>query len=540
MSKIVTCSAEAISHAAPASLPAQPFWTPGRVVVALVVAGTVLRLAAATQLGLGNDEASNFSCSRHLDLCYFDHPPLCAWLGRLGTELFGQIGPLALRLPTTLLFAGTTWLVFTTGRRLFGPWPGAYAAVMLNLAPVFSVSTASHLLPDGPLMFFWAAGVRCLAELICQPEPRRPTALWLGVGACLGLAMLSKYSGALLVPGTLAFVCTRAGQRRWLWHPGPYLALALAAAIFAPVLVWNARHDWVSLGFQGGRGAASDGLHGGWFARSVAGQALWLLPWLWAVLAWELFSGLRCRTTDQRRWFISCLALPLIAIFTFVCLYAPVGLLFHWQSPGYLVLFLAAGRRLHRLLAVGGRPAALSQRWWRFTLVASPLVMLGVWTHAVTGWGLLLMPTVVADQIGALDPTLESVDYDGLAEVLEKHGLLDGKTLVATPRWFISGKVDYALRGRAPVICLIESDPRVFAFFHDQREWLGGDVVLVSMRRYLDDPVSGYAGNFLRVEPIASIPVRRGGRTDRVLDVFIGRNFHTPLPQKYGINAAPK
>src|SRR5262245_23802612 len=106
MSKVATCLAKGLTQAASAPLPAKPFWTPSRVVMTLIIAGMALRLAAATQLGLGNDEASNFSCSRHLDLCYFDHPPICAWLGRLGTELFGGVGPLALRLPTTLLFAG--------------------------------------------------------------------------------------------------------------------------------------------------------------------------------------------------------------------------------------------------------------------------------------------------------------------------------------------------------------------------------------------------------------------------------------------------
>ena len=82
------------------------------------------------------------------------------------------------------------------------------------------------------------------------------------------------------------------------------------------------------------------------------------------------------------------------------------------------------------------------------------------------------------------------------------HGRQHFERVHDTPRWFMSGKV-YALRGRAPVLCLIEGDPRVFAFFRDQRDWLGRNVLLVNMRRYVEDSISGYAKYFARVEPVS-------------------------------------
>jgi hypothetical protein len=534
---IIQNSSGVLTHTAPASLRIRR-WTPARVVVALIAVGMALRLLAASQVGLGNDEGSNYSCSRHLDMSYFDHPPMCAWLGRLGCELMGEIGPVALRLPTILLFAGTTWFVFLIGRRLFGPAPGAHAAALLNLAPVFSITTGINLVPDGPLMFFWIMGVWCLTHVAFQPTPRHATLWWLAVGGCLGLAMLSKYNGGLLVLGTLLFVCTSPGQRRWLWHPGPYLALLLAGAIFSPVLIWNARHGWASFGFQGSRGAAFDGLHWDWLVRSISGQALWLLPWIWILLAGELTWGFCCRTREPRRWFLSCLALPPIAIFTLIALYAPIGLLFHWQCAGYLVLFMAAGDRFHRLLSSSGRSAVLARRGWRFALVASPVIMAALVIHTVTGWGLRLLPATTAERLAPLDPTLEAADYDGLAPFLAERGLLNSRTLVGGSRWFLCGKVDYTLRSQAPVLCLIEPDPRVYAFFHSQRDWLGQDIVLVNQRRYIEEPVTAYRWYFDRIELIGSVPVRRGGRIDRVLDVYRCTHFHTPLKQPYGLTAA--
>src|SRR5580700_5899430 len=91
-------AATLFSHASPASLPPRRFWTPSRTVAALIVVGVAIRILIASEVGLGNDECSNYSCSRHLDLGYFDHPPMCAFLARVSTELFGSIGPVTLRL----------------------------------------------------------------------------------------------------------------------------------------------------------------------------------------------------------------------------------------------------------------------------------------------------------------------------------------------------------------------------------------------------------------------------------------------------------
>src|SRR5580700_9885732 len=86
------------SHVAPISLQPPRFWTPEKTVAGLIVVGIAIRILVASQVGLGNDEGSNYSCSRHLDLGYFDHPPMCAFLARVSTEVFGSIGPVTLRL----------------------------------------------------------------------------------------------------------------------------------------------------------------------------------------------------------------------------------------------------------------------------------------------------------------------------------------------------------------------------------------------------------------------------------------------------------
>ena len=156
--------------------------------LALIVLGGVARLAAAWGSGLSWDESYHFSCALHPSLSYFDHPPLSILLGSMSLALAGGARSLVLRWPFVLIFAGTTWLMFLLGRRLFGAWPGFYAALLLNLAPVFSLAVGIFFRPDGPLMFFWLACVWCLSHLIVGPPARRPLAWWAAAGAMLGLA----------------------------------------------------------------------------------------------------------------------------------------------------------------------------------------------------------------------------------------------------------------------------------------------------------------------------------------------------------------
>ena len=141
-------------------------------------------------------------------------------------------------------------------------------------------------------MFFWVACAWCLAHVLVGPPPRRALGWWATAGAMLGLGMLSKYAAVLLIAGAGLYMLTRREQRHWLAHPGPYLALAIALCIFAPVIVWNAQHRWVSFFFQSTRGVEDfGGIRPDWLLKNVAGQALAILPWLWVGLVIELVTG---------------------------------------------------------------------------------------------------------------------------------------------------------------------------------------------------------------------------------------------------------
>ena len=65
------------------------------------------------------------------------------------------------------------------------------------------------------------------------------------------------------------------------------------------------------------------------------------------------------------------------------------------------------------------------------------------------------LPAVIGDFRLGKDPSLDVVDWTSLRDDLAERGLLDRpKLVVAALRWSDAGKIDYALGGRLPVICL--------------------------------------------------------------------------------------
>src|SRR5690349_22066903 len=109
--------------------------------VAVLIFGTFLvRLLFASALGLGVDESYMVAAGRKLQLSYFDHPPIAWWMAWAAAHLAGSENALIVRLPFVALFAVTTWLMYRLTAALFDPQAGLWAAVVLNLAPLFGIS----------------------------------------------------------------------------------------------------------------------------------------------------------------------------------------------------------------------------------------------------------------------------------------------------------------------------------------------------------------------------------------------------------------
>ncbi len=492
---------------------------------ALAVIGISLLIRCTfCQMGdLGIDESYTVVQSRHLQLSYFDHPPLHYWITHGAVALFGENR--FARLPFVLLFSATAWILFRLTARLYGREAAFWAVAGVSLTPFFTISAASWIVPDGPLLFGLAlAADACAGALLPIPGRRAtPWRSWLIAGSGFGIAALSKYHAVLAVAGLLALLATPA-HRRHLRHPAPWVGGLLALVMASPVLVWNMGHGWASLSFQLGRDVPS-GLFPSHLLASAAGQFGLLAPWIGVTICLAVFESLRGRTEGQADRFCLLLGLPTIALFALASLFGHATLP-HWSMPGWFFLMPPAGRFMagvaERRRTVAPSVVALA--------CVSILLLLLAGAQVSTGCFSDLLPSGAV----AKDPTLEAFRWDALREAARfADSEQRPNAMIVTDGWASAGKLDLVFKGSRPVVPA-GPDPHGFGFTVRQRDLLGSDAIVIvrsnkaeAMHRLVDY-------HFAQVGPDRTVALRRGLGPDVDFVLYRASGFHTPFDWTYG------
>jgi 4-amino-4-deoxy-L-arabinose transferase-like glycosyltransferase len=384
-----------------------------RLAGALIAALVVARLLGAGLLPLASDEAYYWLWSRHLSFGYYDHPPLIALVIRLGTMLAGDT-ELGVRLVGIALSVPATWAVWRAAAILFRDARlAADAALYFNLSLIVSVGTLLATI-DAPLVAASAFVLYFLAKLVDTGRG----AWWLAVGAAMGLALLAKYSALFLGVGIAGWLVCVPDARRWLRTPWPYAGAAVALALFAPVVVWNAQHEWASFLKQFGRTAVR-----GWeplkLLEYLFTQAGVATPSIFVLGVAGLVACVRGKTRPPP--LLVALVLPMGAYFAWHALHTRVQ--GNWTAPVVPAMALVAAFAAWRLAWQGWAGDML--RWSR--ILAVPLgvaVTVLIYLHALFG----IVPLGKADPV----PRLLGVGWRALAaEVETTRAAVGAQTILA-------------------------------------------------------------------------------------------------------------
>ncbi len=496
----------------------------------LIVALFIFRLIIAANTGLGTGESYYFRGAYTIALSYLDQPPLFFWLSHVSMKIFG-ITTLGIRFPSVLLFSGTTWILYLIGKWLFNEKAAFYGILLFNLSAMYLID-GIWFQPDAPLLFFWALGLYFLVRLFF---PRQALSskdtfyLWVAIGLSMGLTGLSKYHVVFFICGMLLFILTR--QRAWLKHPGFYAAFVICLICFLPIIAWNYQHEWISIRWQSSRELSDHNftLHFDWFFRSFLGQALWLLPWIWVPIVIEFVRSFRLGRTDSKYWFFFCMALFPIVFFTLSTLWADLSYHFHWQSVGYMILFVPLGAAIERRL--NSVTARRTKGWIIFSALFAYSVLITAALQEETGFwqtnGPKILtiagnPDMAKDQV--IDPTMDGYDFSDLLTYFEQHGLLDQPHLfVGVSNWLLSGKVDWALKGKIPVRSFEEQ--RNYKYYFNDKQYLGDDLIFIT-RNDMEKALSDTKDNCSNLTKLDDVPIMRNGRKELVLHLYTCKNFH--------------
>ena len=395
--------------------------------LALLAALAALRLLAAAAIPLTEDEAYYRLWAAAPRLGYYDHPPMIAWWIWAGVRVAGDTA-LGVRLLPVAASLVSTLLVFDLGQRLPGRRAGLTAAVLYN-ATITVGAGALLAVPDVPASLFWVLALWAMARAVAKP------AFWLLAGAAAGLACLSKYSALFLAPGAVLWLALSAEGRRMLRTPWPWLAAAIAAAVFSLNVAWNAGHHWLTFAKQFGRVEASR-FAPRYLGEFVATQFLLLNPLVAVLMGAGAVRAWKVREPIGRMALLT--SAPFVAYLALHSLHDRVQA--HWPVPLY------AGAALLAALAADGA-TGWRRRLARLAPVGMALCALGL---GYMSWPRSLLPNG--------DPADVLRGWPMLAEQVEGVGEAHGAAWIGAFSYGVDGQLQAQSALRLPAVQLNERE----------------------------------------------------------------------------------
>jgi Dolichyl-phosphate-mannose-protein mannosyltransferase len=343
-----------------------------------VVALVGLRLIAAALTPITFDEAYYWMWSKHLAGGYYDHPPLVAVVIRLGTMIAGDT-ELGVRLVSVLLALPMSYAVYRTAEILFGSARvAATAMLLLNVTLMAAVGTMI-VTPDAPLLVASSFVLFSCAKL---SETGRG-AWWLAVGVAVGAALTAKYTAMFFGAAILIWLVAVPKLRHWLRSPWPYLGGLVSFAIFAPVILWNADHHWVSFIKQLGRARIED-FRPAYIAELIPTQFAFATPLVFILGVMGLYALIMRRAgTAAARVLIDVMVWVIVAYFGWHALHARVEA--NWFAPIYPAFVVAAAAASH-LVQWQKREQRTVDVCLRWAAPLGILMFVALVVQANTGW----------------------------------------------------------------------------------------------------------------------------------------------------------
>ena len=205
-------------------------------------------------------------------------------------------------------------------------------------------------------------------------------------------------------------------------------------------------------------------------------------------------------------------------LFTSVALWSSHRVLPHWAAPGYLMIFPLLGREIATRIQAGAL-------WPRRALAAA-----AAFTVLAAGAVVALPHLPLKMLAGKRDPLVEALGWDDFARALEARGWRKDELFIAATRWLDAGKLDVALHGDPPVLCLSD-DPRGFGLIRNPATFVGRDALIVGQNLSLAEARARFKNHFDTIEPLAPVNIMAGGEPAIVLDVYHATRFHDPAPE---------
>jgi hypothetical protein len=497
-------------------------------ILVLFILTLFFRAFFSLNIGLIDDEAYHWSWAKDLQLSYFDHPGMIAWLEYITTAIFGDT-LLGVRLPGYLCFIGTVVLLYKLTRDLFDDTAAIFVGLILLWSPLwgFGGYVAS---PEPPFMLCFVGAAFVFWQGVREDSKQwtmKKTWLWLGV--LMGLGLNSKFIIALLAPGFLLYMLMTPSRRKDLLSPWPWIGFLIATVLCSPIFIWNIMHDWPGFKYQfHDRHTGSSFSIERWLVFFGA-QLLFYTPFLYVMLAFSFITAYMRRT--EARWrYLFALTAPSIAIFYPQPLFADYKP--HWAGAACTLLLMGAGYIWSQGLHWGAREMVKprSKVYTRGMLAFFiPLTILS-YTPFVYPWVPKVFHAVApkAEWKTTYDFSNEFTGWKELGRFVNRrqreiHAESGRKPFLAALRYETTAQTTW---GTEQKIYMLNSTRSHYTVMQDPEEMQnleGQDAIVVTTEKYDHDPLKYAKFDSCSKEDLLTF---RKGVHARTFKVYLCKGFH--------------
>lgn len=312
--------------------------------------------------------------------------------------------------------------------------------------------------------------------------------------------MASKFTGVLVPMAVTLALVVNPRLRMQLRSPGPWVAVLVASAVMAPVLIWNANHEWIAFRFQLGHGLGT-ATRGSWWQRELellGGQIGLATPILFVLLVGAVYRAF-APAEDQRRYLLAQVALFCFLFFVYSATKKPVEA--NWPAIAWIpaIALLAAS------------PSAARTRWERAGAWLAAALTAIVLLHTVRPF--LPIPP-------ARDPISRTHGWGPVAMTVEAQGALISRTVaslhIGANRYQDAALLAFHLPSHPAVFALNLQARRnqydLWPRFRERADSGAALLVLMPERRDDTEPpaIADLRAHFETVDRLERIPVLRG------------------------------
>ena len=486
----------------------------------------LFRLMLANSVELGNDEVYYWTYPLHMQMNYFDHPPVVAWLMRITTlnMLFQQ--EIFLRLGAIIGAAAGTWLSYSIGKKIKNERTGWFAALLFNTSVYSSVIAGLFILPDSPQVVFWLLCIRLALNFTADENNAMPSIkTWIFWGICTGICTMCKVHGIFLWVGLGLYLLVY--NRKLLTQKGLYISIIITAFIISPIFIWNWQNDFVTWQYHSSRVAVHTlSFDKDSFIQAVTGQIAYNNPLNFLVIVLAIIYYRKQKSFQQpKKMMLYFLALPLIITVTLMSMFNTI--LPHWSGPGFMTLqFIAASYLDDKSIASCVVP--------RFVKYATGLVLFFITAGFVF---INYYPGTIGNknenELGDGDFTLDLYGWKEMGtsfgkwaqEARLQHQLPANNTIVCN-KWFPASHIDYyvARNNNMQVIGTgTMNDLHQYVWLNHYRNDLkkGDSTICIVPSNYMVSMPDTYLQYFSSVTLLHTFPIKREHATVRYFNVYL-------------------